>query len=405
MLTSLNLSQPLVGNPGTPGIPPNTTIASAWVDVSSYYGVIAVITQADAPGTLYIDFSDDKVTYSGYSVAYTTVQQLSALAIANYARIRIVTGSSYTTSGYATLGSTSMPIVPPIPNDSPNLAYDSNLANAIATEGTTWTVYYATIGTNAGNMNVINPGTANAAFVLYGTGAVDNSHQQSVSQIISVIPGQTYTLSQYINFANSSAGNVRLGIVSTGTFTPYADALQNAGLSGVVSVTWTAPSGVTQILIQTVALGQNILIGETVSWSQPNFTQTSTVQPYQPGPLWIGNVAAGNIFSTETVTAVHLNSTPNTSVTLTPSANPLVSGTVYQNLTGGPVQVMQPITGTTAGTAQIALGPTSTPPNYGGAETIPLNSVKNISFIVPNGWYCSITSAGTTFGTTQLIGY
>lgn len=129
-----------------------------------------------------------------------------------------------------------------------------------------------------------------------------------------------------------------------------------------------------------------------------------TVQPYQPGPLYVGNIVPYNMSATGTVSATHVNATPNTSVTLTPAAQPLVSGTVYQNLTGGPVQVMQPITGAVAGTAQIALGPSSSPPDFGAAETILLNSTKNISFVVPNGWYCSITASGETFGTTQLIG-
>jgi hypothetical protein len=65
---------------------------------------------------------------------------------------------------------------------------------------------------------------------------------------------------------------------------------------------------------------------------------------------------------------------------------------------------MQELTGTTAGTAQIALGAASAPPAYGGAESILLASIKNIMFVVPDKWYCSITAASSTFGQLDIIG-
>ena len=105
-LTSLNLSQPLMGNPGTPGIPPNTTITSEWVDVSSLYSLIATISQTNTGGTLYIDQSNNKSAYTSTSVAYVSVEQLVTSVTAQYARIRVVTGSGYTTSGFTTLGGT-----------------------------------------------------------------------------------------------------------------------------------------------------------------------------------------------------------------------------------------------------------------------------------------------------------
>ena len=105
-LTSLNLSQPLMGNPGTPGIPPNTTITSEWVDVSSLYSLIATISQTNTGGTLYIDQSNNKSTYTSTSVAYVSVEQLVTSVTAQYARIKVITGSGYTTSGFTTLGGT-----------------------------------------------------------------------------------------------------------------------------------------------------------------------------------------------------------------------------------------------------------------------------------------------------------
>lgn len=79
------------------------------------------------------------------------------------------------------------------------------------------------------------------------------------------------------------------------------------------------------------------------------------------------------------------------------------SGTIYQNTTGKNAFVFAPVTGTAAGTAQLALGPTSTPADFGAAETILLNSVKNLVFFLPIAWYWSITAAGTTLGTPTTI--
>ena len=87
----------------------------------------------------------------------------------------------------------------------------------------------------------------------------------------------------------------------------------------------------------------------------------------------------------------------------TPPAQPLVTAVVYQNTSAFWITVIQPVTGTVATTAQIALGPTNAPPVYAGAETILLASVKNVFLRVPPMWYYSITSAGATFGTTQVL--
>jgi hypothetical protein len=82
-----------------------------------------------------------------------------------------------------------------------------------------------------------------------------------------------------------------------------------------------------------------------------------------------------------------------------------VSGTVYQNTSGANLIMSIPVTGTAAGTAQVALGPTSAPADFGGAETILLDSVKNSQFVVPSGWYWSITASGTTLGTASQLSF
>ncbi|MHB1472477.1 MAG: hypothetical protein ACYCV4_02440 [Dermatophilaceae bacterium] len=110
-----------------------------------------------------------------------------------------------------------------------------------------------------------------------------------------------------------------------------------------------------------------------------------------------GNVSAGNI------AANHLNAVPTTPAL---PANPPVSGTVYQNTTGGPILLKIPVTATAiGGSAQLALGSTNAPAAWGGAEQIGVSGeLHNVDLLVPNGWYWSITAVSATIGTASVLG-
>ena len=99
----------------------------------------------------------------------------------------------------------------------------------------------------------------------------------------------------------------------------------------------------------------------------------------------------------------HLNPTPRSQVL---AANPPVSGTVYQNQTYGPLLVIIPITATAiGGSAQLALGSTNTPPDWGGAEQIGVvGELHNVQLLVPNNWYWSVTVTSATIGTASVLG-
>lgn len=91
-------------NSGNTGIPAGTNISSKWVDISDYVKVIAVIAGTDAPGTLYLEQSNDQATViNANSIAYTSLEQITANAVAKYARVRAVTGSSVTNAGVLSL--------------------------------------------------------------------------------------------------------------------------------------------------------------------------------------------------------------------------------------------------------------------------------------------------------------
>ena len=99
--------------------------------------------------------------------------------------------------------------------------------------------------------------------------------------------------------------------------------------------------------------------------------------------------------------AGHINANPTLPALPT---NPPASGTVYQNTTGGPIQIALPVTGgSAADTAQWALGSTDTPGDWGGADTVAASEVKTLHLTVPNNWYWSITT-GATIGTADVLG-
>ena len=193
-----------------------------------------------------------------------------------------------TTTGNATLSATDYNLVTwdavPLPAGSPgNLVYDSNLTNAIAAVGPTWTVT-ATIGTAAGDMNVLNGGADSAEWAFYGTGAA--MYQHAATQVIAVIPGSTYTLAGNIDASAVTSGLARLMIYDPTGTTEYGEVDQTVGVAGEVSAQITIPAGVDQVIVFADVATMVAPSGSLVTFSQIQLTETSTVQPYEPGPLW-----------------------------------------------------------------------------------------------------------------------
>ena len=120
----------------------------------------------------------------------------------------------------------------------------------------------------------------------------------------------------------------------------------------------------------------------------------------------IGNDHGGNVQSGRNITMENpFHFLPNITQPALP-ANPPVSGTVYQNTTGGTIKIKIPITATAVGgSAQLALGSTATPPDWGGPEDIGVSGeVHNVELDVPNDWYWSVTVASATIGTASVLG-
>ena len=362
--------------------------------------------------------------------------------------------SGSTSTGNATLSATNYNLVSwaavPLPAGSTgNLAYDSNLTNAIAAVGPTWSFTTgnaaATIGTADGDWNVTGAGSNAAAIEYIGTGSVAPAGTWARGALAAVTAGTTMTLSALLDGTNLLAGSdMSLAVIYNDNLNNIIGAISvTSGAKSVQSLTFTVPTGATTLqLVPFMSLygGTNgAAAGLPVSWSQIQLTETSTVQPYEPGPLWtydvyrevsgayelIGSTTAlafedtgqaggaappttntsgsGDYVAVPDVIADHVNATPTTP---TLSANPPVSGTVYQNTTGGPIIIVIPITATAVGgSAQLALGSTSSPADWGGAEQIGVSGeLHNVQLLVPNGWYWSVTTTNATIGTASVLG-
>jgi len=178
-----------------------------------------------------------------------------------------------------------------------NLVYDSNLTQALAPVGPTWGASSCTVGTAPGDVNVLNPGADTAEVVFYGTGSAFSFPQfgglhTNPPVVFAASPNTTYTASALQNtMAATTAGGSYSSLRvfdQDGNFINQAST--NPGLSEVASVTFTTGPTVTGLSIDVTPSNLVVPTGSTVSFSQIQLTQTSTVQPYQPGPLF-NNIA------------------------------------------------------------------------------------------------------------------
>ena len=95
---------------------------------------------------------------------------------------------------------------------------------------------------------------------------------------------------------------------------------------------------------------------------------------------------------------------------IAPPASPLVSGTIYQNISGVAMTIYQPVYASASGTAgsvAVALGNTDTPSTLytqfiSGSATASSPNVCTLR--VPAGWYYSFTTSGATLADAQMVG-
>lgn len=271
-------------------------------------------------GTSYTDTAASLASGAALPSSNTTAGATTydySVAVSNVYGSTPASSSTQITNGNATLGSSTgntvtWTAVPLAAGSSGNLVYDSNLTNAIAAVGPTWSVS-GTVGTANGDVNVLNAGTDTAEWVYYGTGSAAGTITGS-SATLDVTTGSTYTLAAVVNATDVTTGSVTLIASAPGEGTAYATLTQAAGANGSVSASFTVPSGVTQLAVYWDTNDATVTAGDTISWSQIQLTETSTVQTYEPGPLPTYTVYArsGTLTELGTTTALGMEDTGQT---------------------------------------------------------------------------------------------
>ena len=167
-----------------------------------------------------------------------------------------------------------------------NLVYDSNLANAIASEGATWGAYNsALIGSGNGKWNVTNPDTNSAAWTYTGSGSASGADEAIVDLAPLTIDSSNPIASVSISgLAALTSGSVFLAFQTTpgGSSTLGYIQIPSGSVDGVYHFTVAPGTGYIQLLAQNAV----VTAGAVINFTQIQLTKTPAVQPYQPGPLW-----------------------------------------------------------------------------------------------------------------------
>ena len=158
-----------------------------------------------------------------------------------------------------------------------------------------------------------------------------------------------------------------------------------------------------------------ISFGDVTTTSGYFYTSTYFVQnTVAPSYLYIDAFSAGipSSLPPNNITQPVYGNMKYLSGTLTPtlSANPPVSGTVYQNLNPYDIEIDLPVYATTSGTAgyvTISKGLTSSSLTTIGNQYVSGDtsdtSEQIIRLRVPAGWYYEFTASGVTFGTASVF--
>ena len=112
-------------------------------------------------------------------------------------------------------------------------------------------------------------------FTYAGTGAASGFHY-AYTRPISVTPGQTYTLSGFIDATQVSAGSPSWNIFDPTISTGYFGMGQTPGASGVLSGTWICPSGVTQVVVLCDTSNCTVNSGQLLRFARPVFSLGTT---------------------------------------------------------------------------------------------------------------------------------
>lgn len=113
-----------------------------------------------------------------------------------------------------------------------------------------------------------------------GTGGA-SGFQFVNSEAFAVIPGNTYTLSAYVNGMNINSGSAFVEIANVGLTTGYGSITINSSSNGRMSASFTIPSGVTSVVALWNTNNCTVASGQTITISDPQLEPGSHMSAYQ----------------------------------------------------------------------------------------------------------------------------
>ncbi len=320
--------------------------------------------------------------------------------------VGMTTGSLVTTisNGPTTLSGSAyntVALVPVVPAGYVgNLVYDSNLANATAATGATWTTFGTSIGTSNGDVNVANPGTDSAAWYIIGTGSALGDVGVGTPVGVECSPGDVFTLS-WINADISQVTSGTFSWIISSTNSYLADVMTTPISSPSGSRTFTVPAGKYALFVQTDANNSTVAAGQKAYWGIASLTKTSTVQPYTPGPLWICHFARGG-YEIGSGSALAINDTGLAQgVSQAPAFN--TSGTKLQVVSSEIDSVLAPMTRMLVPNSG---GNTFWPGSAASAAdmtTVALDPPDALNFAAVNTWYRILGLSANPIASPLLI--
>jgi Bacterial Ig-like domain (group 3)/NHL repeat len=320
---------------------------------------------------------------AGQSVTFTALVSMSEFQQSEAAA---PTGSVSFTSGGATLGTGTVNTV-----STTNLIPDSDFVNGL------WTFDNTPIaGSDMPIVDGAGPGGANA-FVYTGAGSPAGFNVNN-TPAISVTPGDTYTLSIFIDPTQVTSGTVVAELTNMGINSFLCPIVAGVGQPAQrYSATCTIPSGMTQVLVITDPDNATVSSGGKVIWSQPQLEQASEEGPYiQTGTVAAAGFGGKATFSTsglpagtDPITAVYSGSTNDTGSTST------VLEQVVQQQTQT-ITFTAPTTPVTFGVSAIGLSATAS-----SGLAVSFNATGPCSV---SGSTLTITGAGTCTVTANQAG-
>ena len=262
----------------------------------------------------------------------------------------------------------------------------------------------------ASNMNIDEVGFDVDVIIPNGIGNVTFTRNSFLKYVFIVAPAANIQFVEGNYFSNSIfyTSSDATSITSSGTgIISNLIVEENTWIGGAAPINFTSSYGATNVSIESI-LFQNLIFKSNVL----NAVYSSSYPPAFIFPYLTPNYDIDlHGFATDTSTtsasliSIYGIFTPSGQNYTVLTANPPVSGTVYQNINQYPIEIDLPAYATTSGTAgyvTIAKGSTSTPTAIGNQfvnGSTSSTSTEIIKLRVPAGWYYSFTGSGVTFGT------